>query len=309
MRKCTLLLLACGILSAQAPSMRLLLVARFEKPLDSGSPIPEMERELNEILDPAGVKAEWFIDPALPESCENCRLVHIKFLGDCATPGNYFWKQPPGWLGRTITSDGEVIDFVEIDCNRVAAVIRPRIRYAERAQFSLFLGRALARVLAHELYHVLAKTRIHGKSALTRPYLRAVELLDEHAAFNQRDIGRMLPNRGRDSHHSAPAAKGQASVPRRPVCCCLPGRDLPVPRASWSGVVGWQPPAATVWAFGIGSSTALPGRPVRAWMRRPLSKLPRCFPVFGQTTTDGSPLPLVSENSRCVTSYMLRVTL
>jgi hypothetical protein len=155
-----------------------------------------MERELNTLLDPAGVKPEWFIDPALPASCENCRLVHIKFLGDCATPGNYFSKQPAGWLGRTITSDGEIIDFVEIDCNRVAQVIWPRMRYAERSRFDIFLGRAMARVLAHELYHLLANTRVHGKSPLTRPYLRAVELLDEHAAFNQRDIGRMLPRAG-----------------------------------------------------------------------------------------------------------------
>jgi hypothetical protein len=111
-----------------------------------------------------------------------------------------------GWLGRTIASDGEITDFVEIDCTRVAAV-RPRMRYAERARFDLFLGRALARVLAHELYHLLADTRVHGKNPLTRPYLRALELLDEHTAFDQRDIGRMFPNHGRDSEHLAPAAK------------------------------------------------------------------------------------------------------
>ena len=54
-----------------------------------------------------------------------------------------------------------------------------------RISRDLAYGRAMARVLAHELYHVLRRTRIHTASRLTKARLAPADLLSESAEYGE----------------------------------------------------------------------------------------------------------------------------
>ncbi len=55
----------------------------------------------------------------------------------------------------------------------------------------LLFGRALARVLAHELYHVLAKTHSHTGQGIADKSLSGAQLISERLELNQAELERM----------------------------------------------------------------------------------------------------------------------
>ena len=67
------------------------------------------------------------------------------------------------------------------------------------------LGRALGRVAAHELYHILVGTTEHARSGLSRPGQSRTELLAPHESFNVQDQKRIVDSVGADSDLSTGA--------------------------------------------------------------------------------------------------------
>ena len=55
------------------------------------------------------------------------------------------------------------------------------------------LGRALARVAAHEIYHIVAQTPEHEKSGLAKANLSSQELTANRLELDALSIARMLP--------------------------------------------------------------------------------------------------------------------
>jgi len=54
-------------------------------------------------------------------------------------------------------TDGTILPFVEVDCGRIGAFLGPGLfALSSRAREKVFL-RAIARVAAHELYHVFTQ--------------------------------------------------------------------------------------------------------------------------------------------------------
>ena len=64
-----------------------------------------------------------------------------------------------------------------------------------RRQADKYLGRALGRVLAHELYHILGKTHQHNQDgSVAKEAISAKQLIsDERLGFDLNDLYRMLP--------------------------------------------------------------------------------------------------------------------
>jgi hypothetical protein len=115
----------------------------------------------------------------------------IRLTGPCSPHA-----EPPelphrGPLGITHVSDGHVLPFVEADCGRVllaASRLRTRpFRISPQA-----FGRALARVIAHEIGHVLSGSEEHDQHGLSKPSLTAAELFLPGIAFPPAAIERIL---------------------------------------------------------------------------------------------------------------------
>ncbi|PWU05219.1 MAG: hypothetical protein C5B51_15165 [Terriglobia bacterium] len=195
MRICSLFgglaaVLLAGVCWPHDPLPSVVLFAHFETSPDKKA-LWHMQQELDSILAPAGFKTAWVIAPEIPATCRDCHLTNIRFLGRCDIKRPARELVSANWLGRTITSEGELFPFVEVNCNRIEWLLGIAIEDRQPAWSEQVLGRAFARVLAHELYHVLANTKGHGASLLTRKQLSREALLAQHLSFDMEDIARI----------------------------------------------------------------------------------------------------------------------
>jgi len=151
-------------------------------------PVPVVEsiqEELDDIMRPAGLRFDWHSLPATRGEV-SVELAIIHFNGQC----DAFDLQPtdgyPGPLGWTYVTSGEVIPFVGINCDGVRIFLQQDLLgLPESARASIY-GRALARVLAHELYHVFAGTTKHGSFGIAKGSYRTGELLSNEFRFSKK---------------------------------------------------------------------------------------------------------------------------
>ena len=94
-------------------------------------------------------------------------------------------------LGETHTVDGEVLPFSDIQCDAARRFLERDMRALPAAEQDEVLGRALGRVVAHELYHILLKTRTHARTGLGRPVLSCADLMTTRHAFGAAEPQRL----------------------------------------------------------------------------------------------------------------------
>jgi hypothetical protein len=155
-----------------------------------------MEREIQSILEPAGVRLGWRIlsDAVSREAFE--AVVVARFRGDCRADGDRD-PAPARVLGLAHVTDGQVLPFSDIDCDRVRHTVQPRLAALNPLDAGRLYGRALGRVLGHELYHILAKTTHHARTGLAKPLLSPRELTEGHLEFETHEIEMIRSRFGR----------------------------------------------------------------------------------------------------------------
>jgi hypothetical protein len=151
--------------------------------------LEEMRSEVEDIMRPAGLSLDWrHLDPSQNTEPVSA-LVVLTFVGTCRSEGQCNPAKPLGPLGWTHITDGEILPFCAVDCDRVRQVVTPVIRCESRAERDRLYGRALGRVVAHELYHILANTTAHSRRGLAKPVLAAAELVLDVCRFGIQEIG------------------------------------------------------------------------------------------------------------------------
>jgi hypothetical protein len=94
-------------------------------------------------------------------------------------------------MGRTHVSDGTVIPFSDVYCSAIRAFLAPALTSTEPNRRNFVFGRAIGRVLAHELYHVLAKTKHHGSGGLGEAAYSSQELAADEFDFQDKEVQRI----------------------------------------------------------------------------------------------------------------------
>lgn len=160
--------------------------------VEDGSHVPpaaqhEMRQEAARVLNLQGVRFVWRDWNGLEHGENLDRIVVLRFAkgGEAGTT----LQGEGGTLGETEVREGRVLPFVTVDVERVHdALSRSRTRTHPDAQ----LGRALGRVLAHELYHALSGSLEHDQEGVAKASLSSDELSLGHlrlgAASRQRLI-------------------------------------------------------------------------------------------------------------------------
>ncbi len=170
--------------------------------------VGEMRRELEDILDIDGLNIAWRDLSARPDKEVFDHVVVARFRGPCqVTPGVVEHSQSSA-LGFTHVSEGNIIPFAEIDCGRVERLIHPLTSGESVARSEALLGRALGRVLAHELYHILAETAKHAKNGIAKAVLSPQELLAGHMNFEEANLTR-IRDKVLQPHFDKSAQRGQ----------------------------------------------------------------------------------------------------
>jgi hypothetical protein len=144
--------------------------------------LSEMKSEVGSLMEPAGYQIEWSGAHASTKSFKGA-LVVVELRGSCERPSSSISQRGVVQLGSSAVADGKVLPFSWADCTALAHFLEPSLTHKQKRQREFVLGRAIARVVAHELYHVLGRTLAHTTSGLTKARFEPRDLLDERAAL------------------------------------------------------------------------------------------------------------------------------
>ena len=157
-----------------------------------------MKKEVDELLKPAGLSLDWRLTKDNRGNEPFAGLVVLKFKGECKAEGAYDVSNAFGsagesdTLGSTKVDHGHVLPYSDIECDQVRkalAYLGPGAGQKERQRA---LGLALGRVVAHELYHILASTTHHASKGLAQASHSFDDLVSsEKLAFTEDDLRAM----------------------------------------------------------------------------------------------------------------------
>jgi hypothetical protein len=186
------LALAAAVASAAGPDLPhapVTIVLKFENPYSSRS-VAEMKREFERAtLDTMPVK--WSMLDQVGGGVAG-DLVLVTFKGRCimdtVPPPLYDETGPLAWTSMV---DGAPQPFGQVSCDRVRNSVLRAMWGGDFAHGDQLFGRALGRVLAHEFYHMLARTTVHGSSGVTKAALSGAQLISQSLTVNPEAIERM----------------------------------------------------------------------------------------------------------------------
>ncbi len=144
----------------------------------STASLSALKSELQAILSDSHIHLDLQLRSDLPEAAVAGDLVLFRMKGYCtmnALPVAAL-SDERGPLAMTYSSDGELLPFGEVDCDRVRIVLQRTVGRSNPEAHQTEYGVALARVMAHEIYHMLAKSAMHTKEGLTKESLSSGEL-------------------------------------------------------------------------------------------------------------------------------------
>jgi hypothetical protein len=154
----------------------------------------EMGHEAAHILKHSGLSLRWHI--GIPAQSVSGRLVVVKLLGQCDMDGSPAFLVP-GPLGWAHEVDGKVLPFSDLACDNLRGAVESAIVGGNHLGGNVLLGRAMGRVLAHELYHIVADTSVHGRDGVAQAAFTArqltsgqLELGSPEVAAVQNELGR-----------------------------------------------------------------------------------------------------------------------
>jgi hypothetical protein len=145
-----------------------------------------MEIESKRIAGQAGLRIR-FVERSQAAAEQFSDLVVFRMKGRCemnTLPALLDERGPFAWA---FTADGNVLPFGEVKCDRVRESIKTAIRPGDYKKADQLFGRALGRVVAHELYHMLANTTKHAKSGVAKDALSAKQLVAEKLDFGNHE--------------------------------------------------------------------------------------------------------------------------
>jgi hypothetical protein len=153
------LMLALSIASHGAGD-ELLLLTVVDSPVPSAL-AAAFEEEAGVLLRPAGAEVAFHLMPGQVEVDASPIIVSVHLHGDCVD-----WSTAPlpsgeFRLAHVTRVDADIQPFVHIDCGAVAGYLAETLHFERGVRANRIWGRALARVLAHELYHFLIGTAHH----------------------------------------------------------------------------------------------------------------------------------------------------
>jgi hypothetical protein len=165
---------------------------------------PSLRQEVSAVFRIPGLRISWrVLDESTPtEQFE--RLVLVRFL-EAGPQEEEATSRQEDRLGSVTESHAAILPFVDIACDSVYHLVEEAIQDATGAHQKEIVGRACGRVLAHELYHILAQTSEHANRGIAKATFTCDDLLEPDfklAKSSIRKIERAIP--ARTQHGSPP---------------------------------------------------------------------------------------------------------
>ncbi len=176
------------------------LYTKFAHEVPTGV-LAAIQQEVSVIMEPIGISFDWRSLSQADGSEVSIELAVITFKGTCSTANLNTHAGNPGALGWTHVSDGVILPFSDIDCDRIRVFLQRELHYQDPEVRDALFGRAVGRVLAHELYHIFANTSRHGSCGVGKAAYSVQELLSNDFRFEDRETKEL---RARTRMHAEP---------------------------------------------------------------------------------------------------------
>ena len=174
--------------SAPSPVAPAVIYTDFRQPVPPGV-ADALRAEVDTIMEPAGLQFEWRSLADFHGETALVALVVAHFEGRCNTEGLVMRGNQPGSLGWAEIRDGAIVPFIHVDCTRVRTFLQIDLLGRRSRERNPLYGRALGRVLAHELYHVLAVTPLHAARGVAKEEFSAADLLAANFQLHKKETG------------------------------------------------------------------------------------------------------------------------
>ena len=155
------------------------VVMTFEQDF-SRPTLENMQRELEYILEPFDFQFRWRL--GLNDRREEIAnlLISVRMRGRCSIslPEEPPKPFPTRVLGQTEMSEGKLLSYCDVDCDGVRNMIWSAVSGESFVQMQNLMGRALGRVLAHDVFHILAGTTRHRRNGISRAVMTPEDLVE-----------------------------------------------------------------------------------------------------------------------------------
>lgn len=159
------------------------------------SSVEFMKKEVEGLLRPSGIRLDWRTTQKNDGKEAFPGLVVVRFKGHCRDEARPVPQSDVATLGETVelgsteVVNGHVLPFSQIECDQVRKALAYLDPAAGRSERQKALGLALGRVVAHELYHILARTTTHASDGLARATQSLRDLIapEEDLSFRAKD--------------------------------------------------------------------------------------------------------------------------
>jgi hypothetical protein len=119
---------------------------------------------------------------------EWAELAVLTFQGSCQLLPFATNTHADNRLGWTHVSDGRILPFAEIDCDAIRAFILPNLYTLPAQTREMVYGRAIGRVVAHELLHIFAGTAHHSDHGVDQPALTRADLVGNQLILDREGL-------------------------------------------------------------------------------------------------------------------------
>lgn len=179
----------CIARAANAPSIAVFL--DFET-TPSAESVSQMKAEVALILAPSGLSLDWRSLTGRSSTETFPDLVVVRFRGSCQVRNPAMDSElGPAFdhvaLASTAVEDGQVLPFSDIKCDEIRRFLAPNLSAVNLPKRESIYGKALGRVVAHELYHIFAATEKHAKQGVARESHSRRDLTDEQFRFSDQE--------------------------------------------------------------------------------------------------------------------------
>ncbi len=165
----------------------LFVLAAFDRSPDTAA-VEHMRQETARIFADTGATLAWRTRTQPGIMPPGAVRVTLQLHGSCRVEPNMLSLAEDGPMGWVESHGGEMLSLIDVDCDRISAMV-----WQNRGTLPLPLvvrafGRALGRVLAHELYHYVTQSPAHGASDLFRPAMTSRDLMLPDVRFEPAEI-------------------------------------------------------------------------------------------------------------------------
>ncbi len=189
-------LIAVSLFADPQPQPRVTLLLQFENERSEQS-VEAMKREVVKILKDADISFDFRVMSELGPDDTFSDLIVVKFKGTCKMETYLAPPDERGPLAWTHTTSTEVQPFSEVQCDKVRVSVRSAMWAGDVKRGDELLGRALGRVLAHEIYHIMAGARGHGSKGVAKTAISGAQLISNSLDMHPDELGKIKELRGR----------------------------------------------------------------------------------------------------------------